>query len=149
MTQFICIALLSMGHVQGTCDTNGALASKYGEQVTIATLEKRLEWGHVSAFQAEFADGFVAVLDCSMIGEWVVIRPAGSSTWENHVVYDCAGRNDPSTIEFMSHVAVEVDYYTADRWGFDCTCGFEIEVMDVTGELIILGQVWEQAIAIQ
>ena len=129
--------LLGLGCLLSDCSVSDTVASRYGEQVTIATLDARLEWGHITPYEVSLADGYVAVLDCSHIGDWVVLRPDGSHQWEKFLVIDCASRTDIDTHLFMEHVLVEVDYWTSQRWGFDCLCGWPIQTLQVDGEVFI------------
>jgi hypothetical protein len=66
-------------------------------------------------------DGLIAVRDCEHLGEVWLLRPAGWTTWERHLVVDCA--RPPGTdgaYEFMSSgIGVEVSYATALRWEND------------------------------
>lgn len=120
--------LLGLGCVFGQCTPEMAVASRYGEGVTVATLDARIDMNHLSMSDVALADGYVAVLDCSRIGEWMVMR-SNSGDWEAFLIFDCASRTDTHTQQFMEHIIAEVDYYTAERWEFKCLCGWEVEVL--------------------
>jgi len=64
-------------------------------------------------------DGYIAVYDCSEIGNiWWVESPNG--IWESMLIVDCAmPRGTDGAAEWMeeNNVAMEVDYQTAVRWG--------------------------------
>ena len=137
MIELTAMLLLISGCVSGECSVTDSVASRYGEQVSLATLEARLEWGHITPFEVAIADGYVAVLDCSRIGEWVILRPDGSRDWERFLVIDCANRTDSDTHAFMEHILVEVDYWTAQRWGFECLCGWPIQTLEVDSETFL------------
>lgn len=59
---------------------------------------------------------FIAVRDCSNIGDVWFIRPEGGE-WERALVTDCAGIADGG-LDWMikNNVVVEVDHETAVRW---------------------------------
>lgn len=105
-----------------------ALASRYDLGPTEATLAARLDMGHITPEQAQAADSYIAVKDCENIGKWAYIRPVGGE-WRKALVYDCATRNNQADQEFMDIFAVEVDAWTAEAWGFDCLCPFDIEIV--------------------
>lgn len=126
MLTFACSLALALSGVN--CPIQG-VASRYDEIPTKATLELRIEWGHITPKQLKTADSFIAVQDCSRIGETVYFAPVGGEVHEA-VVFDCATRGDAVTADFMQHVEFEVDYYTAQFWGFDCECGYPVWVLE-------------------
>lgn len=115
----------------GDCSIQASKTSRYGLLPTEATVQARLEWGHITHEQVHTADGLIAVQDCGRIGEWVVLRPKGSPDWHKMLVFDCAQRDDPHTQEFMRHIPYEVDYHTAQSWGYEHLGALEIEVWQI------------------
>jgi len=82
----------------------------------------RQAWGQLPATLPR-VDGYIAVVDCSALGEVWLLRPAGAETWERFLVADCAGpqlRLDGFTGgQWMekNRIIVEVGYPTVERWG--------------------------------
>lgn len=73
--------------------------------------------------------GYVAVIDCSRIGEVVWLRPVGETGWEPFLVTDCANPADGSDVWMTQNgILVEVDYNTAVRWS-TVSHGIAIEMM--------------------
>lgn len=74
----------------------------------------------------------VAVSDCSKIGDYMLIRPLGASTWTPVVVADCAGANalDENGVSWMDkyNIPVELSYELAVQFGA-VDKSVEIEVM--------------------
>jgi len=70
-------------------------------------------------------DGFVAVEDCSEIGDIIWLRPEGQGAWESFLVADCSGDQRTSDWMARNNILVEVDYATALRWE---TVGYGIAV---------------------
>ena len=122
MITTICALALSLT----TCPES-AVASRYDLSPTVHTLEARLDIGHITPEQVQSADGFVAVGDCSRIGEWVYVRSLHAAEWLRMLVFGCAG--DAESAAFMERAAVEVDYWTAQAWGFTCECAWPVEVV--------------------
>jgi len=64
----------------------------------------------------EYGDGrFVAVADCSRIGDYVLLRQPGGE-WEIHRVADCAGNDGTPGWMAANSIIVEISYETAVRW---------------------------------
>ncbi|RLI90182.1 MAG: hypothetical protein DRO89_06270, partial [Candidatus Altiarchaeales archaeon] len=61
-------------------------------------------------------DGFIAVEDCSRIGEIVWMRHGGGD-WESFLVADCSGHAETTDWMKRNGICAEVDYETAARWG--------------------------------
>jgi len=61
-------------------------------------------------------DGFIAVEDCSRIGEIVWMRYNGGD-WESFLVADCSGHAETSAWMQRNNICAEVGYKTAERWG--------------------------------
>ena len=62
-------------------------------------------------------DGYIAVLDCSLIGQTWHLRPQGTPTWEQFLIADCANPLDGGDTWMVDHnIIAEVDYKTAVRW---------------------------------
>jgi len=82
----------------------------------------RQSWEQLPATLPPVA-GYIAVQDCSRIGEVWWLRPASGGPWEKFLVVDCAGpqlRADGLTGgQWMqdNNVIVEVGYPTALDWG--------------------------------
>lgn len=77
-------------------------------------------------------NGFIAVVDCSKIGQVWRVRPVGEWQWREMLVADCAGphlREDGLTGRqwmILFGVVIEADYETALEWG---TVGRGIKVV--------------------
>lgn len=67
---------------------------------------------------------FVAMEDCSMVGDEILIRPVGG-TWERGMITDCSGDAATSAWMIKNGIVVEIDGATAARWN---TVGRGIEV---------------------
>lgn len=70
--------------------------------------------------------GYVAVLDCTQIGQVVYLRPIGTQQWERFLVADCAGISDGGAVWMRRGarigrvhypILVETDWRTAQEWG--------------------------------
>ena len=99
-------------------DYDTVWASQYGNGgVMTATIEAQQEMNHIPLDLSGY-DGFAAVLDCTMVGDTVYIRPTNQAAWERFMVVDCACACHPATIAWMkdNNIMVEVDYQTAERW---------------------------------
>jgi len=98
-------------------------ASQYSPGVMQEVIRNRQAWGQIPDDLSAY-DGFVAVLDCSKIGEEIMLKPEHSSNWEKFLVVDCAGSD---AVDWMksNNILVEVDYSTARRWD---TIGYGIRV---------------------
>lgn len=77
-------------------------------------------------------DGFIAVEDCSRIGEIVWMRHEGGG-WESFLVTDCSGHVETTAWMRRNNICAEVDYETAVRWN---TVGYGAEVDIRLGERI-------------
>lgn len=98
---------------QPDCITGNA--SQYGPGIMQKVIKNRqlhLTARHLPK-QLPPVDGYIAVSDCSYIGETWQITHNGAT--EAFLVVDCAGSE--KTRQWMAHgVPVEVDYETAARW---------------------------------
>lgn len=70
----------------------------------------------------------IAVADCSMIGDYWMIRPKGSPEWTPVVIADCAGNDGTPQWMAENGIIAELSYELADRFGA-VGGGVEIEVM--------------------
>ena len=72
----------------------------------------------------------VAVSDCSLIGDYWLIRPLGSDEWTPVIVSDCAGKDalNDKGISWMDeyNILLELSYVLALRFG--AMLSIEIEV---------------------
>lgn len=111
MTTFaICLALTVMG--EGCYEAN---ASHYAPGVMLPTVELRQEWGELPADLTPY-DGFVAVVDCGLIGHTLYAKP-NNGGWETLLVTDCSGHVSTTVWMTENNIFGEVDYETAVRWG--------------------------------
>jgi hypothetical protein len=87
------------------------VASQYGPGIMTNVVEYRREWHQLPPLPAV---GYIAVDDCSRIGERVWVKHGDDV--EPMVVADCAG--DDATRRWMrdNNILMEVDYETALRW---------------------------------
>ena len=116
MTRLLSLLLLPVVAFTSDPAPQTGWASYYNEVPTVATIEARLEMGHITTADLLWANSLIAVADCGMIGDRVTIQIDGGEL-RNAIVFDCAG-ND-GTVEWMesSGIIVEVDYYTAMDYG--------------------------------
>jgi len=77
-------------------------------------------------------DGFVAVEDCSRIGDIVYVRFEGG-LWESFLIADCSGSRETSRWMDRNGIGFEVDYATAVRWD---TVGYGADVEILVGQRI-------------
>ena len=76
----------------------------------------------------EYGDGrYIAVSDCSLIGDYVLIRQPGND-WELHQVADCAGADGTPQWMAENNIILELSYETARRWGV-VGGGFAVECL--------------------
>jgi len=106
--------------------TNVGVASQYSPGVMEATIRVRQAKRtahHLPKHLPEGVKSYVAIRDCSAIGEFVLIRPVGG-VWEKALIVDCASKTDSrkadglSGYQWMTYngVMAEIDYRTAVRW---------------------------------
>lgn len=71
-------------------------------------------------------DGYVAMCDCSLVGDFVWIQNPINQIWERHLIIDCCYPGD-GTKEWMeeNNIFCELDYDTTVRWN---TVGRGIEL---------------------
>lgn len=91
-------------------------ASYYDQQPTDATIEARLEMEHITHADLLWAETLIAVSDCSTIGDRVTVQ-VGDDTPLRAVVFDCAGNDGTAQWMQENNVVLELDFYTADRYG--------------------------------
>lgn len=60
--------------------------------------------------------GYVAVEDCSRIGDIIFMRRLGDKGWRPYLISDCSGHRATSDWMLRNNICVEVDYQTAKRW---------------------------------
>jgi len=88
--------------------------SAYNEMPMKYTLKQRLEWNHITVEQVRHADVFLAVADCSRIGEYVHVRIDGND-WQTGLIFDCAVQdNSDGTLDWMeqNNILAEIDHIT-------------------------------------
>lgn len=129
MIQLLCGAIIAFG-MFSECSVEQVKSSRYGELPTVATIEARVEWGHITSEQVAKADGFLAVADCRQIGQWRWVR-LDNDRWLRMLIFDCAQRDDPHTQEFMKHIPYEMDFYTAEKAKFDWLGSMELVVWNI------------------
>lgn len=89
--------------------------SQYAPDVMRYTVKTRVyDLEHLTREQVMAADVYVAVVDCSRIGEmgWISINGA---PYEIYLVADCRGRNVADRWFEENNIIVEVDARTAER----------------------------------
>ena len=113
MTQLaVCLAMLL-----GTdCTVESSWSSRYDPTPMAATIELRQDWGQLQADLSMY-DGFVAVADCTRIGQDTYLKPAHLTDFERFLVVDCAGAASTHSWMIDNDILVELDYDTAERWG--------------------------------
>jgi len=98
------------------------LVSQYAPGVMEKVIKNRQSWGQLPEILPDVA-GYIAVVDCSALGEVWLLRPRGTQTWGRFLVVDCAGpqlRPDGKTGgQWMldNNIFAEVGYRTAKDWG--------------------------------
>lgn len=83
--------------------------SAYAQTPTDATLAIRQEWGQLPADVTAY-DGYVAVLDCAMVGQDATLHTAVGSF--DVLIFDCAGQADGG-YDWMvdGRFVAEIDWY--------------------------------------
>lgn len=121
MMPLLCMMLIVVEslscHPQESSAISG-YASHYADDVMDGVIDVRRGFGQF-LYPIDHYDGFVAVLDCSLIGYEIYARPAHLREWELFLVTDCAVRDDSDgAITWMqtNNILIEVDYDTAVRW---------------------------------
>ena len=101
-------------------------SSQYDPGVFERVIRNRQSWGQLPA-SPPVVDGYVAVEDCSRVGEFIYLKPARQGKWEKFWIVDCAA---PPAREWMkrNNILVEVDSKTVKRWGYPRGRGIPVEV---------------------
>jgi hypothetical protein len=76
-------------------------------------------------------DGYLAVLDCSTVGDEVWARPGPGHKWERFLIADCSGHASTTYWFNMNGIVAEVDHATFQRWteaGYKTERGLTIEI---------------------
>lgn len=117
----LCIMLLTVEliscHPQENIATTG-YASHYADGVMSDVIDVRRGFGQF-LYPIDHYDGYVATMDCGLVGSEVYARPVSSKDWESFLVVDCAVRDDSDgtrTWMEINNILIEVDYDTAVRW---------------------------------
>ena len=147
VTLFLMVCLLSapMGVCRAELAFDGPLrvevstgwASQYAPGVMGRVVSRQQRLGRLPANVEKFS-GFIAVQQCSGVGNYYLLRPLGAEQWELFAAADCAGphlREDGLTgYQWMlyNNVLVEVDYETAKRWD-TVGRGIKVEMVEVGG----------------
>ena len=71
---------------------------------------------YTAPLNLERFDGFVAMNDCSELGNEYYIKPTDKKEWELFLVVDCSGHKSTTDWMLRNNIIVEVDYETANRW---------------------------------
>ena len=116
MTKLITLALILAGipHQQGW-------ASQYSANMMKPTIQARIDMGHITHKQVRMADVYVAVVDCSRLGEMGYISINGSMP-EIYLVTDCARRDDGDGAKSWmteNNILVEINHAAAVRHGVE------------------------------
>ena len=94
-----------------------AWASQYDPGVMEKVVANQQKWGRLPVAVLPDVDGFVAVSDCSRIGDVLYLRPTGQVNWEKYLIVDCAGSEATRDWMKVGNIVAEVDAQTAIRWG--------------------------------
>ena len=116
MTKLITLALILAGipHQQGW-------ASQYSANMMKPTIVARIDMEHITHKQVKMADVYVAVVDCSRLGEMGYISINGASP-EVYLVTDCARRDDGDGAKSWmteNNILVEINHAAAVRHGVE------------------------------
>ena len=108
------------------------IASQYapGRMAEVIRVRQTRPTAHPLPIELPPTDGYIAVLDCSQIGNIWHLQHQG--VVESFLVVDCAG--DLATKQWMlrNNILVEVDHATAERW-HTVGHGAQIEVVLPSG----------------
>ncbi len=83
--------------------------SQYAERITNAQVAHH-------GFSFDEDKGFIAALDCSLVGEYAWIK-VNDSDWFRVRVFDCLGAGGDPSWWRDNHILGEIDYYTAEKHG--------------------------------
>lgn len=96
-------------------------ASRYDVGVMQATIDARIEMGHLTEAQVAAHDAYIAVEDCGDIGRSAWVWFEGADSWIHALVADCAVRDDSDGARsWMRDNAIlfEIDGVTAQEAGY-------------------------------
>jgi hypothetical protein len=116
-------------------EPDAGYVSRYDAGVFQSVIEVRIErgYGYVPPDWQSY-DGYLAVLDCSTVGQEVWARPGKGYPFERLLIADCAG--DASTVYWftVNGIVGELDYETFFRWvdaGYMTEKGLTVELRPV------------------
>lgn len=122
---FALLALIGM--------TSEGYASQYSANVMRDTIKARVSMGHIAQDDVRAADVYIAVIDCSRLGEmgWIAVN---DNAPEIYIVVDCARRDDgDGTRSWMeqNNIIAELDHRTAVRYGVAGRGGVRVRLWSV------------------
>jgi hypothetical protein len=106
--------------------------SRYDIGVFPATVDARLQMGHITQDQVNNHDGFAATVDCDLIGTTLYVMPNGglhmetaevvnNGDWQRVLVADCAVRSGhDGARDWMldNNILLELDGLLAAEYGY-------------------------------
>ena len=124
--------MTTLTHILTLFTLISGLSSRYDIGVFPATVDARIEMGHISQDQVATHDGFAATVDCDMIGTTLYVMPNGGlnmvtgevvndGDWQRVLVADCAVRDDSDGAKswmLNNGILIEVDGSLAARYGY-------------------------------
>ncbi len=96
-----------------------AIVSQYALGVDLRVIRVRQTPGKTAMTlpaQLPSTDGYLAVMDCSEIGNIWYLQHESSEVIESFLVIDCAGHVETRQWMTRNNIIGEVDYQTAVRW---------------------------------
>lgn len=83
--------------------------SQYAEEPTLWQIDYH-------DYQDEEVDGFIAVLDCDLVGQYAWIK-VNNSPWQYVRAFDCLGSNGNLGWWTENNIIGEIGYYLAEKFG--------------------------------
>jgi hypothetical protein len=117
--------------------------SAYAPHVMDWQVEYRIGTGQAPEHAFDYYETFIAVADCSLIGDVWILRPVDAAAgrageWREALIVDCAG--SAHTVAWMTgnHILAELDYETWVDWqGYRNEDGLGVEVVKVTEKWLV------------
>jgi len=107
---------LLMATILATSPIAVGKATRYDPGLMQQVVQNRIKWGQLNPNQGGRYLGYVAVYDCALIGESVVLELPGGVYSGPHLVADCGAVHDQEYLDSIDF-AVDLSYPLAQRLG--------------------------------
>lgn len=75
--------------------------------------------------------GYAVTTDCNQVGQVLLMRPVGATTWERVLVADCSGDLESMNWMLDNNIIAELDYGLFMRWAAEYGLPLAVEMRPI------------------